>query len=421
MSVQVKHFRVVGISHRNSPIELREKLSFHEATAKQFLKNLREVHGITEALLVSTCNRTELYFTSSQLSDAEIEAILCFNKGIDHEAVKSFFTHLSDEEAVRHLFKVSLGLDAKVLGDIQIINQVKTAYQWAADEGIAGPILHRMMHTIFFVNKRIIQETNFRDGSGSVASVAVSLIKSQAEVITDPRILLIGTGEIGQNVFENLNGEFSDVTIVNRTRERAENLAQPLGFRIADFENLFSEISKADVIVSALSVEEVLISESDVQASMTPKLFIDLSVPRSISETIENVQGAVLYNVDQIEEKASKVLKQRERAKKEVERIMEEQLSEFHEWVDEMAVSPTIQQLKERLEVIRKEEIARHIKNLSDGELELIDSVTKNIIQKVIKLPVLELKAACKRGEAETLVDALNDIFNLEKSPTKKS
>ena len=421
MIIANRPFHVVGVSYHDSPLDLREKLSFQESTSKVFLKNLREVHGISEAMLISTCNRTELFISCDRDELEEVMKVLCFYKSIDYQIVKNHIKVLSELDAITHLFNVSLGLDAKVLGDIQIINQVKNAYQWSADENMAGPFLHRLMHTIFFANKRVIQETDFRDGSGSVASVTASLIRSQGETVTDPRILLIGLGEIGQNVLENLSEDFTDITIINRTWERAENLAKEGGYRVADFEKITSETNKADVVITAISHDTPLLTSDNVMPSLTQKLLVDLSVPRVIDSSVEKVQGALLYNIDNIEERTSRVLEQREKSLPLVKSIIEENIAEFGNWTEELSVSPTIQLLKERLEQIRKDEVSRHLKNLSEKELVLIETVTKNMIQKVIKLPVLELKAACKRGEAETLVEALNDIFNLEKSAAKKS
>lgn len=415
-----QNFRFVGISHKDSPLCLREKLAFQETKTKEFFNKLKEVYGISEAMVVSTCNRTEIYFSSEQHLDRDVMKLACLMKEVDFSEVEAHLNTKKGTPAIEHLFKVSLGLDAKVLGDIQIINQVKNAYQWSADEDMAGPFMHRLMHTIFFANKRVIQETTFRDGSGSVASVAVSLISTVSGMLVDPRILLIGTGEIGQNVLENL-GDFTDVTIINRTRERAETLASERGYRVADFEMLDEEVNKADVVIAAISSDQPLLQASRIRPSLTQKLLIDLSVPRVIDESVESVQGVVLYNIDQIEERATEVLESRKLAVGNVENILQEQIADFKNWSDEMAVSPTIQLLKDRLEQIRQEELARYIKKTTAKEYDLINSVTKSMIQKVIKLPVLELKAACKRGEADTLVEALNDIFNLEKTPEKKS
>jgi glutamyl-tRNA reductase len=413
-------FCVVGISHLNTPIFLREKLAFQEATTKDFYKKLKEVLGVNEALLISTCNRTEVYYSSEKNLDTDVIKLLCVQKGIDSAEVLPFVRSIGEQKTVEYLFRVSLGLESKVLGDIQIINQVKRAYQWSSDEGMAGPFLHRLLHTIFFANKRVVQETSFRDGTGSVASVAVSLIETVANMVKDPKILLIGTGEIGQNVLENLEGAYSDITLINRNKERAQALAEANGYRLSDYELLIEEVNAADVVISAVASEHPIIDKEHLSPSLTQKLFIDLSVPRSISERVELVPGVMLYNIDQIEEQTSAVLKVREEAIANVEQIVSETLSDFLNWSQEMMVSPTIKLLKEKLEQIRQEELARYVNKIPQHEYDQMEMVTKNMLQKVIKLPILELKAACKRGDVDNLVDALHDIFNLERTVANK-
>jgi glutamyl-tRNA reductase len=412
-------FRCIGISYVDTPLIFREKLAFQELSTKTFLKKLKEVLGVSEALVISTCNRTEIYYSSADVDAQDVLKLVCIEKGIASTEVAEFFHTFEHLEAVEHLFRVSLGLESKVLGDIQIINQVKRAYQWSSDEGMAGPFMHRLLHTIFFANKRVVQETSFRDGAGSVASVAVSLISTISNLVKDPKVLLIGTGEIGQNVLENLQDTYSDITLLNRNRDRARVLAEANGYRLGEFEALDQEINSADVIIAAIAAERPIITFDQLRPSLTQKLFIDLSVPRAIHENVEQVPGVMLYNIDQIEEKASEVLKVREQAVNGVLNIMDEAMSEFLDWSQEATVTPTIKLLKEKLELIRQEELARYLNKLPEKEFERLDAVTKNMIQKVIKLPVLELKAACKRGEADTLVEALHDIFNLERIATK--
>lgn len=414
-------FRCIGISYVDTPLILREKLAFQELSTKTFLKKLKEVLGVSEAMVLSTCNRTEIYYSSERVLSQDVLRVVCAEKGLSSTEIADYFHTSEGVAAIEHLFRVSLGVESKVLGDIQIINQVKRAYQWSSDEGMAGSFLHRLMHTVFFANKRVVQETSFRDGAGSVASVAVSLIATISNLVRDPKILLIGTGEIGQNVLENLQDSYTDITLINRNKERARALAEANGYRLGDFEALNEEINAADVVITAVAPERPIIGFEQLRTSLTQKLFIDLSVPRAIQESVELVPGVMLYNIDEIEERASEVLNVRQQAMEGVLEILDETVNEFLTWSQEAAVSPTIKLLKEKLEQIRQDELARYVNKLPQKEIELLDTVTKNMIQKVIKLPVLELKAACKRGESDTLVDVLHDIFNLERTATKKS
>ena len=412
-------FKALGLSYKDAPIQVREKVAFTEEEAGRFLMQLKETFSIEEALLISTCNRTELYFTSQEDIDSEVIKLIAVFKALASEELIEFFNHFDSANASQQLFKVSLGLESQVLGDIQISNQVKRAYQQSADLNLAGPHLHRLMHTIFYANKRVVQETRLQDGTASVASVAVDLIEGFAGNIENPRIALIGLGEIGQNVLENLNSEEASITLVNRTKSKADKLAEGKAIEVCDFSDLDKVLEDSDVIISAVATSHPIISAANFNAEVVHKLLIDLSVPRSMDADLESIPGISLYNVDQLTERTQKARELREKAIPDALNIIEEELTGFFSWKNEMGVSPTIQRLKSALDQIRKEELARH-KKLSEKEIELLEVVTKSMIQKVIKLPVLNLKAACKRGEAETLVGVLNDLFNLESAEVEK-
>lgn len=412
-------FKALGLSYKNAPIQVREKVAFTEEEAGRFLVQLKETFSIEEALLISTCNRTELYFTAQEDIDSEVIKLIASFKTLASGELAGYFNRFDSTSASQHLFKVSLGLESQVLGDIQISNQVKRAYQQSADLNLAGPHLHRLMHTIFYANKRVVQETRLQDGTASVASVAVDLIEGFAGNIEKPRIALVGLGEIGQNVLENLNSEEASITLVNRTKSKADKLAEGKAIEVCDFSDLDKVIEDSDVIISAVATSHPIISATNFNSEVVHKLLIDLSVPRSMSTDLENVPGISMYNVDQLTERTQKARELREKAIPDALQIIEEELTSFSSWKNEMGVSPTIQRLKSALDQIRKEELARH-KKLSEKEIELLEVVTKSMIQKVIKLPVLNLKAACKRGEAETLVGVLNDLFNLESAEVEK-
>jgi glutamyl-tRNA reductase len=279
-----------------------------------------------------------------------------------------------------------------------------------------------MMHTIFFANKRVVQETAFRDGAASTAYASVDLAQQFIVNFRAPRILLIGLGEIGQNVAENFEGIEAAVTLTNRTYEKAAQKAHQLDFEAIEYSSALEQLDEYDVIISSVSVPNPIISKAHFnQISPKQKLLIDLGMPRSIADDTENIPGFILYNVDQLEEKTTSILKKREAAIPKVEGIVKESILSMKDWAQEMEVSPAIKKLKETLDSIRKEELARYMKSANEEEIKLLDKATKSIIQKVIKLPVLQLKAACKRGEAENMVGVLNDLFNLEQTTKKEA
>lgn len=416
------NFRAIGISYKNTPLDVREAVAFDEAQAKQFLVQLKEVLNVEEALILSTCNRTEIYFVAADDVSSQLASLVDVFHGISSTHPSApYFMHMDYDQASNHLFRVSLGLESMVLGDIQITNQVKKAYQWSADEQMAGPFLHRLLHTIFYTNKRMVQETSFRDGNASVASAAVNVVEKFIQTYTSPKIAVVGLGEIGENVVENLKGIEAEVTLINRTYEKAEKLAKEFDFQVGALEDLEAILLSSHVIISAVQAPNPIVKASTLQDNHQPKMLVDLSVPRSIEEEVEHISGILLYNVDQLQDKASKALEQRKQVIPEVEGIIEESLDELKNWSQEMEVSPTIKKLKQALEDIRQQELARYVGKMSEKETKVLEKATKGMIQKVLKLPVLQLKAACKRGEAETLVGVLNDLFNLEEEKSQSS
>lgn len=418
------HFNVLGLSYKGTPIETREKLALDEKESTQLLQFISEFTHIQEALVLSTCNRTEIYFSSQDADARTILKGLGTIKGIPYAELAPYFTHNTQNDAsVEYLFRVSMGLEAQVIGDIQISNQVKRAYQLSADMNLAGPFLHRLMHTIFFTNKRVVQETAFRDGAASVSYAAKELVEDITNEIKAPRVLVLGSGEIGEDVTRNLvDSRISDVTIVNRTKSKAEALALECGFTLGDFDELKEHMDYADVIISSISTHEPFINKPMIEELeiLSHKFFIDLSVPRSVDLTLESIPGVLVYNIDDIQEKASSALQKRIAAISDVERIIGESLSEFHDWSKEMIVSPTIKKLKNALEEIRQAEIEKYVRTASPEEVKIIDKATKAMVQKIIKYPVLQLKAACQRGDAENLIDLLTDLFDLEKQNANK-
>ncbi len=413
------NFKSISLSHKTAPLAVRELIALNEDEAKRLMLRLRDFFGLTELLVVSTCNRTEVYYTHGQDLNREIAQLLLIEKGLtDTEGYLPYFQFFAEHSAaVHHLFEVCVGLHSQVIGDMQIPNQVKHAYQWSADLDMAGPFLHRLMHTIFFTNKRVAQETSFRDGAASVSYAAVDLIDELVGHQTQPRILVVGLGEIGTDVCKNLaDRDFKNITLCNRTRAKAESLATHHNFQLADFDQLTTELQRADVVISSVQLDQPLFTPDLLKdiSVLTYKYFVDLSVPRSVDAAVEQIPGVLLYNIDHIRNRADEALNRRVASIPQVEAIVNQSVLEFGDWSKEMMVSPTINKLKNALEQIRREEIGRHLKTMTPDESEKIDKITRGIMQKIIKLPVLQLKAACKRGEAETLIDVLNDLFNLE-------
>ena len=418
-------FRAISLSYKTAPVQIRELISLDEESSHRILLKLREFFSLSDALILSTCNRTEVYYSHELDLSTEIIKLVGLEKGlVDVVNYLDYFEIFNeDRQAISHLFRVSMGLEAQVVGDIQISNQVKRAYQTSADLEMAGPFLHRLMHTIFFTNKRIVQETSFRDGAASLSYATIELIESLTSNTYQPRILLIGVGEIGEDVAKNMvHLPEAKVKITNRTLRKAEEIAAPLGFEVVPFEECVEAMREADVIVCSIMKSEPFITKEIVRKFEIPsyKLLLDLSVPRSIETSVEDVPGVILYNVDNIRSKASEALEKRLAAVPQVEEIIQETIEEFYNWKKEMLVSPTINKLKQSLEQIRQEELSRYLKNIDEKDFILIDKITKSMMQKILKVPVVQLRAACKRDQAEEMIEIITDLFDLEKVNSEK-
>lgn len=419
--------KAISLSYINAPVQLRELFSFNEQGCKNLLLSLREQFDIQEALVVSTCNRTEVYYTSDiDLNDSIIDYLLTHTEVGAQNLLKNSFVKITDsQQAVKYLFEVSAGLHSQVLGDLQIAGQVKDAYQWCADVNMAGPFLHRLMHAVFYTNKRISQETSFRDGAASVSYAATELIDDVLCSRYNSKILLIGAGDMGEDTAKNLlDFGYHNISIANRTFERSQTLEQkflPKGkVSILPFNNAFENLSDFDVVISAVQVEAPIITEEHLKLSkaVTHTFFIDLSVPRSVHTNVEKVPGVVLYNIEDFAKKTSEAQQKRLNAIPAVKEIIEDSIQGMNEWVKEMEISPTIHRIKNALETIRQEELARYQKQLNEEQFKMVETITKSIMQKIIKLPALQLKAACKRGEQDAVAEILNELFDLEKQKT---
>ena len=415
-------FKAISLSYKKAPLQIREQVSLSETEVNRILPKLRDVLGLSEALVLSTCNRTEVYYTAHEDLSSEIIKLIAIEKGLSNsqELIEYFYVMTTPQEAIEQLFRVALGLESQVVGDLQISNQVKRAYQWTADLDLAGPFLHRLLHSIFFTNKRVVQETPFRDGAASVSYAAVEMLEELVQDFVNPKVLVVGVGEIGADVVRNLqHTDITDVTICNRTLTRAKLLAQQCGYKDVEFKHVWEEAAKADAIICSIGLEKPFFSIEQVKQFkiLSHKCFLDLAVPRSVEDGMEDaIPGVLVYNIDDINNRASEALARRKGAIPQVEQIMHEAIQDFEGWARNMVFSPIIQKLKDALEQIRQDEMKKHLKKLGEKEAKAAEKVTKSMMQKIIKLHVLQFKAACKRGEAEELADVLKDLFNLEES-----
>lgn len=346
-------FMAVSLAYHNAPLSVRGLFTLNEIEAKQLMLRMKESLHVSEVLVLSTCNRTEIYYSAAKDHGEEVVRLLLSEKDIyDVDRYRQYFNHLiAGDDAVQHLFEVSLGLQSQVVGDMQITNQVKQAYQWTVDLNLAGPFLHRLLHTIFFANKRVIQETAFRDGACSVSYATVDILRGLPK---NANILVVGLGNIGADVVKNMPLG-AHVTLINRTKSKSAELGAKFGHRVADFENIEDEIAFADVIVSSIVTDEPFFTKDKLMraSKYAFKYLIDLSVPISVSLDVEDIPGILVYNIDAIRSRTDETLSKRIKAIPSVHQIIAEAIGDFSEWSHHMSMQPTIHKLKQALEQIR--------------------------------------------------------------------
>jgi len=412
-------FKVLSISQEQAPLEIRELFHLTADQSKSLSGQIHQVVGAEEVLVLSTCNRTEIYVVSEDCEATSLLMLLGIERGIPNPTLyHPYFQWKTDtEETALHLFEVSMGLRSQVVGDLQISNQVKQAYALSAELQLAGPFLHRLLHSIFHTNKRVQQETAYRDGAASVSYASAELARELTGILQNPSALVVGMGEMAQDVARQLtSGGFNKISITNRTDEKAASFAQEIGVDHLPSQEWKSHLAEFQVVVLAVAAEQPLLTLTDFASLVGPKFIIDLSVPRSVSAEVSEVPGVILYDIDEIKSRTDEVLKKRLASVPDVQAIIASDLASFLDWSRELTISPTIQKLKDALEQIRMEEMSKFIKGAAPQEVEMMDKVTKSMVNKIMKLPVLQLKAACKRGEQESLIDVLNDLFDLDKA-----
>lgn len=411
-------FQCISISYKKTPFEVREKLTFSESEVKDLFLKLKENFSLNEVLIVSTCNRTELYYRASVDLSKSLIKLLAASKAIDSSEIEGYFDIYGEEsQALNYLFEVSLGLHSQVIGDQQIINQIKQAYQWSADMEMAGAYLHRVLHSVFYANKRVVQETSFRDGAASTSYATVDLMQSFIHAISQPKILVLGLGEMGEDLAKTLfEKDIQNVTLCNRTVDKSKELAEKFNYDVLPYFELLGNLDKFDIIVSSLRLNSPIITKSTLEVRKSITYCFDLSIPNSISPQVAELPGVIFYGLDEIQQITNESLEKRLAAVSDVKAIIAEIIQDIDVWSKELLVSPTIHKFKSTLDQIRKEEMAKYLKSMSESELEIVEKVTSGMMQKIIKMPILQLKAACKRGEAEELIESLNDLFNLEKA-----
>jgi glutamyl-tRNA reductase len=413
---------LVGVNYRTAPLALRERLAFTETLLPAALHFVTEM--ASEAYILSTCNRTELYaVTPIDNPVAVLTEMLAKIRGIPREELGGHTYMRTGEGSVRHLLRVASGLDSMVLGEAQILGQVRDAYDIAMTAGTIGSLLGRVLPLAFEVGKRARTETRIGWGAVSSSSVAVDLARRALGQITQRAVLVVGAGDAAQATVRSLaDAGASDIMVVNRSLSRAQEVAEAVGGRAVAYEELTESLRAADIVISSTSSPDPVITEEAVREAMQARperslLCVDIAVPRDIDPAVATVPNVHLYNIDHLESLCSENLRNRQREVANVEALVDAGLADFQEWQSVQRLVPTIGALYQHAESIRRMEIDRTIprlRSLSSDDRELIDVMTASIVRRLLHGPVAALKAHGQDPSSELLARAVRELFALD-------
>jgi glutamyl-tRNA reductase len=419
---------VIGLNHNTAPIEIRECLAFPEDRLGDALSKVHSLPSVKENMIVSTCNRVEVYAATRETEKAihDLKEFLSLYHGISlREFEKSLYAHVG-EEAVRHIFRVASSLDSMVVGEPQILGQIKDAYDISQQAKTSGLVLHRLLHRAFHVAKRVRTETKIVIGAVSVSSVAVDLSEKIFGTLEKKTVLLIGAGEMCELAARHLvSGGVARMMVTNRTYQRAVSLAQEFRGEAIPFEEMAQGLKKTDIVISATDSPQYLIRHDQITRVMKdrkqkPIFFIDIADPRDIEPKVGDIENVYLYNIDDLQKVANENIKDREKEAQKAEAIVQNEMAKFVSWYRSLDVTPTIVALRKKFEEIRKKELEKTLSlhpELSDKEKKSLDALTSAIINKILHTPITLLKQTNEEAMADLYLDALHALFGLpEKS-----
>ncbi|HZD06215.1 MAG TPA: glutamyl-tRNA reductase [Longimicrobiales bacterium] len=419
---------VLGVSHHTAPVEVRERFAFAAEEGLEALLELRKAAAVEEAVLVSTCNRTEIYLhpVHDEAVFRVAEAVLQRKAGPLPAPVTEYLYRRRDGDVPRHLFRVTAGLDSLVMGEAEIQGQVRSAYQRSADAGVdpplAGPVLNRLFQTALGVGGRVRAETSIGEGAASAASVAVELARKIFGHLGGKRVLVLGAGETGELVVEALGRHgVEGVLVANRTYERAADLAARLCGRAVELQDLAGILREVDIVVASTAAPHAIVTrrilhEAFPEGVRDPLLIIDIAIPRDVDPEVGEEPSVFLYNVDDLRKIVDETLERRRDARTAADTIIDEGAEDFLAWYATLEVVPVIRALRSRGEAIREAEMERFLGRLSHlGEEERaeLEAFSRRLLNKLLHEPTVRVRRGAADGRASEVVRAATYLFGL--------
>ncbi len=412
---------LVGLSHHTAPLEVREKLALPNEEVPEALRALRAL-GLGEAMLVSTCNRVELYASAESAQSAARAVRDYLSQRVDGLDLSPHLYEHTGPAVARHAFRVASSLDSLVVGEPQILGQVKDAFTVASDAGTVGALLGRCMSRAFAVAKRVRTETGIAAGAVSVSSIACDLAKSIFGELTGRRVVLVGAGEMSEGAAKALAQQGTLLTVVNRNQERAKSVAETCGGEAREFDQLAHELVAADVVITSTASQRFVITRELMQGVIRsrrhrPLFLIDIAVPRDVDPRVENMDNVFLYDIDDLEQVAAQNIAARKREAELAERIVDDEVQAFEQWQRSLGLTPTLVALRERVRGVVHAELERtlpRLKGVSAAERKSLEVMCDAIVNKLLHTPTTELKKSREQPEGDLLVASVRKLFGLD-------
>ncbi len=416
---------VLGLNHKTADISLRECLAFSSIQAEDALEQFRCIDTIEELVLLSTCNRVELLFTSqsSQLAIHAAKERLAVLKNISvADFDRSLYQHIGDD-AIRHMFRVAASLDSMVVGEPQILGQIKDAYLTATQKKTSGVILNRLMHKTFSIAKRVRTETGIGDHAVSISYAAIELAKKIFGSLEGKPVLLIGAGEMAELAVEHLiRNRCGEIRVANRTLKRGVELAERFNGKALTLPEIPDYLIQTDIVISSTGAPDLVITRDQVKSAMKlrrnrPIFFIDIAVPRDIDPAINNLSNAYVYDIDDLKGVVDDNIQDRQKEALKADRIIDEAVIQFRNWIESLDVVPTIVALHHQLENIAETEMRKtmsSLQNLTEEDARALQRMTQAMINKILHAPTTYLKRNGCMGNRSLHLDVTRKLFNLD-------
>jgi glutamyl-tRNA reductase len=416
---------VIGINHRTAPVEIREKFSFSEEEMEGSLRRVLEHSEFTENMILSTCNRVEIYTTTrdTEKGIVTLKNFLAHYHGVSlDEFEKCLYVHLG-RAAIRHIFRVASSLDSMVVGEPQILGQIKEAHTFASHHNASGIILNRLLHRAFHVAKRVRTETEIGTSAVSISYAAVELAKKIFGSLEGKVVMLVGAGEMAELAARHLvAGGVQKVVVVSRSYQRAVNLAMSFHGEAIEFEGFHEQLKGVDIVISSTGASHYILHPEDVVGMIKarknkPMFFIDIAVPRDVDPRVNEIENVYLYDIDDLQEVVDANKDRRAREARRAEEIVEEEVHKFTQWYTSLEVVPAIVSLRGKFEEIRQGELNKYLSSaaqMTTQEKRSLEALTSAIVKKILHDPITFLKRPHLNSDTNVYVEAVRKLFKLE-------